>query len=80
MIQLLDRISLHFRRWATYRRVRGELETYSERELNDMGLGRADITRVALEAASLVKPESEGKRSEDGSRPTLLRQRYMPHP
>jgi uncharacterized protein YjiS (DUF1127 family) len=78
MIQLLDRIGLHFRRWATYRRVRGELETYSERELNDMGLSRADITRVALEAASLVKP---GPKQADGEgQPALLRQRYMPHP
>ncbi len=79
MFQLLERIGLLARRWATYQRVRAELETYSERELNDMGMSRADIGRIALEAASLVEADpTRGARAED-RRPALLRQRYSPH-
>ena len=73
MIKLLEQIALYARRWATYQRVRAELETYTERELNDMGIGRGDITGIALEAASLVKPKAEGA---EERRPALLRQRY----
>ncbi len=73
MMKLLDQIALHARRWATYQRVRAELETYSERELNDMGISRGDITRIALEAASLVKPQPQ---TGEERRPALLRQRY----
>jgi len=61
MFGLLERISLQLRRWNTYLRIRGELESYNERELNDMGLSRADITRIALEAAALVKPETASR-------------------
>ena len=73
MMKLLERIALLARRWATYQRIRAELETYTDRELNDMGISRADITRISLEAASLVKPETQ---AEDERRPALLRQRY----
>ena len=73
MMKLLEQIALLARRWATYQRVRAELESYTERELNDMGMSRADITRISLEAASLVKPKAE---TEDERRPALLRQRY----
>jgi uncharacterized protein YjiS (DUF1127 family) len=76
MIQLLERIGLLARRWATYQRVRAELETYTERELNDMGMARTDIGRIALEAASLVKPTPRAKLNEEEHRPALLRQRY----
>jgi uncharacterized protein YjiS (DUF1127 family) len=72
MMKLLEQIALLARRWATYQRVRAELESYTERELNDMGMSRADIARIALEAASLAKPEP--KIAEE--RPALLRQRY----
>jgi len=75
MMKLLERIGLMARRWATYQRVRAELESYTERELNDMGMSRSDITRIALEAASLVKPQPKGK-TEEEPRPALLRQRY----
>ena len=75
MIKLLEQIALLARRWATYQRVRAELETYTDRELNDMGLGRGDITRIALEAASLAKPQPKAQ-TEDERRPALLRQRY----
>ena len=76
MIKLLEQIALLARRWATYQRVRGELETYTERELNDMGMTRADIGRISLEAASLVKPTPRTKADEEDHRPALLRQRY----
>jgi uncharacterized protein YjiS (DUF1127 family) len=75
MMKLLDKIALYARRWATYQRVRAELESYTERELNDMGMSRSDITRISLEAASLVKPQPKAK-TEEEHRPALLRQRY----
>lgn len=75
MMKLLEQIALMARRWATCQRVRAELETYTERELNDMGMSRSDITRIALEAASLVKPQPEAATGE-AHRPGLLRQRY----
>ncbi|MBL9035320.1 MAG: DUF1127 domain-containing protein [Rhodospirillaceae bacterium] len=53
MKQLLERLSLAMRRWRTYLRVREELATYSERDLHDMGMSRADIGRIAREAAVL---------------------------
>lgn len=53
MKQLLERLSLTMRRWRTYLRVREELGTYSERELHDMGMSKADIGRIAREAAAL---------------------------
>lgn len=75
MMKLLEQIALAARGWATYRRVRAELESYTERELNDMGISRADITRIAMEAASLTKrqPTTAG---DEARRPALLRQRY----
>ena len=73
MMKLLEQIALLARRWATYQRVRAELETYTDRELNDMGISRGDITRISLEASSLAKPQPK---SEEDRRPALLRQRY----
>lgn len=76
MMKLLEQIALLARRWATYQRVRGELETYTDRELADMGMARPDIGRIALEAASLVKPAPKAKTTDEDRRPALLRQRY----
>jgi uncharacterized protein YjiS (DUF1127 family) len=73
MMKLLEQIALLARRWATYQRVRAELETYTDRELNDMGISRGDITRISLEAASLAEPKAK---AEEERRPALLRQRY----
>lgn len=56
MKQLLERLGLFIARWQTYFRIRAELETYSERELHDMGMSSADISRIAREAAALAKP------------------------
>ncbi len=74
MMKLLEQISLMARRWATYQRIRAELESYTERALNDMGMSRSDVSRIALEAASLVKPQPKAATEE--ARPGLLRQRY----
>ena len=40
------------RRRATIKRVRQELNSYSDRELNDLGLCRSDIERLARDAAA----------------------------
>jgi uncharacterized protein YjiS (DUF1127 family) len=53
MRQLLERLSLTINRWRVYLRVREELGTYSERELHDMGMTKADIGQIAREAAAL---------------------------
>ena len=73
MMKLLEQIALYARRWATYQRVRAELESYTERNPRDVGAAHAHV--VQLEAASLVKPQPKGK-TEEEPRPALLRQRY----
>ncbi len=40
------------RRRAAFARVRQELNAYTDRELNDLGVARGDIDRLAREAAS----------------------------
>lgn len=37
--------------WKRYNRTVSELNALSNRELSDLGIARADITRVAREAA-----------------------------
>src|SRR5262249_16175520 len=76
MMKLLDKVVLLARKWGTYARVREELQRYTDRELNDIGISRGDIGRIALEAAALVKP---GAAHGDDRRPGLLRQRYSPY-
>jgi uncharacterized protein YjiS (DUF1127 family) len=75
-MKLLEQIAVLARRWATYQRVRAELETYTERELADMGMSRADIGRIALEAASMVKPAPKASAVEEERSPAMLRQRH----
>lgn len=77
MIQLLERLGILTGRWATFLRVRRELEAYSDRELNDMGLSRADIGRIALEAATLA---TRNAADADKRQPAPLRQRFSPYP
>ena len=36
-----------YRRWRSYRRTVNELQSLSRRELDDLGLSRSDIPRVA---------------------------------
>jgi uncharacterized protein YjiS (DUF1127 family) len=39
-----------YKNWRRYRETVGELVRLSNRELADMGIGRADITRIARDA------------------------------
>ena len=39
-----------YRNWRTYRNTLAELERLSARELNDLGIARADIRRIARSA------------------------------
>ncbi|MDO5658669.1 MAG: DUF1127 domain-containing protein [Paracoccus sp. (in: a-proteobacteria)] len=48
---LVARIRDNMARRALYRRTVSELRNLSDRELNDLGLSRSMITRVAHEAA-----------------------------
>jgi uncharacterized protein YjiS (DUF1127 family) len=42
-----------FRRWRRYRETVRELQGLSARELNDLGIHRGDIGRLAREASQL---------------------------
>jgi uncharacterized protein YjiS (DUF1127 family) len=42
-----------YRRWRRYRETVRELQGLSSRELNDLGIQRMDISRLAREAARL---------------------------
>lgn len=39
--------SKRFKKWQDYRRIRNELAGLSTRELDDIGVARADIERIA---------------------------------
>jgi uncharacterized protein YjiS (DUF1127 family) len=77
MIQLLEWLGLLTGRWATFLRVRRELQAYSDRELNDIGLSRADIGHIALEAATLAARDDD---KPDERQPALPQQRFSPYP
>ena len=42
-----------YRRWRRYRETVRELQGLSSRELNDLGIHRVDISRLAREASRL---------------------------
>jgi uncharacterized protein YjiS (DUF1127 family) len=42
-----------YRRWRRYRATVRELQMLSQHELNDLGINRGDISRLAREAARL---------------------------
>jgi uncharacterized protein YjiS (DUF1127 family) len=42
-----------YRRWRRYRETVRELQALTRRELNDLGIQRVDISRLAREAARL---------------------------
>lgn len=61
----LDRLAAAFAKWSearraerarreAYRRTANELSALTTRELDDLGIARSDIDRVALEAADLA--------------------------
>ena len=51
MSNIVDRISAAVGQWRRYRDIVAELEAYSDRELEDIGISRGDIPRVATEAS-----------------------------
>jgi uncharacterized protein YjiS (DUF1127 family) len=63
-MQLLAYIDLHLRRWQRYGEVRRELATYTNRELDDMGVRRCDIPGIAREAAAMIQPKDKATRTE----------------
>jgi uncharacterized protein YjiS (DUF1127 family) len=50
-MNLLQKISLFLAQYRAFRASFVELKGYSDRELNELGLARCDITRVAYEEA-----------------------------
>ena len=44
---IFNRIAATFQHWADVRETRNELNRLTDRELNDIGLARGDIERVA---------------------------------
>lgn len=48
---MFETLKTRINAWKRYSRTVSELEALSNRELADLGLGRADIYRVAREAA-----------------------------
>lgn len=53
---LLTRLRERFQTWKIYRRTLDELRMLDDRELDDIGIHRADIRRIAREAAELEGP------------------------
>ncbi|MBS7546135.1 DUF1127 domain-containing protein [Ancylobacter oerskovii] len=51
-----------FARRRQYRQTQRELEAYSDRELAELGLSRADIHSLALQAAENVPQEALQRR------------------
>lgn len=50
-MNLLQTIGLVWTQYRTFRAVLSELESYSHGELNDLGIARGDISRIAYEEA-----------------------------
>ena len=50
----LAALTLAVTRWRSFRKTVGELSRLSDRELEDLGIGRAEIGRVAKEAAERI--------------------------
>ncbi len=50
-MELLRKITLIFRRYHYYQAALAELETYSDRQLSELGLRRGDIAGLAYEMA-----------------------------
>jgi uncharacterized protein YjiS (DUF1127 family) len=48
-----DNLYSRYRRWRRYRETVRELQALSPRELNDLGIQRGDISRLAREASRI---------------------------
>ena len=53
MARNVNKLYDRYRRWRRYRDTVRELQNLSPRELNDLGINRGDIGRLAREAARL---------------------------
>lgn len=67
----MDLLNETMRIWAMHREFRAvlkDLQGYSDRELTELGISRADIARVAYEEAErrIVTPEPHRPVSADG--------------
>ena len=49
---MFDRVVHNYRQWRNFRDTVDELNRLSNRDLNDLGISRADITAIAREAVS----------------------------
>ena len=45
-----------FKRWSAYQQTVRELQALNNRELNDLGIARADIAKVARQHGRSVQP------------------------
>ena len=55
-MELLQKIKLAWTQYRAFHRALAELNGYSDRELSDLGLTRADIVRNAYEEAERMPP------------------------
>ena len=53
MSRNINNLYSRYRRWRRYRETLRELQGLTSRELNDLGIQRGDITRLAREATRL---------------------------
>lgn len=51
---VMSKLRLAFHRYAVYRKTVNELGQLSNRELDDLGISRADIPLIAAESADLI--------------------------
>lgn len=48
---MFENFSRSYESWRKFRRTYNELDRLSDRELNDLGISRADIARIARKSA-----------------------------
>ena len=53
MSRNLNSLYTRYRRWRRYRETVRELESLSTHELNDLGINRGEISRLAREASRI---------------------------
>ena len=53
MSRNMNNLYSRYRRWRRYRETLRELQGLTSRELNDLGIQRCDISRLAREATRL---------------------------
>jgi uncharacterized protein YjiS (DUF1127 family) len=58
-MRLLTTIATVLAQFHQYRVILDELEAYTDRELNDLGIGRGDLPRVAWEEAERRFPSPD---------------------